>query len=76
MLARLVPITLLLLLPWVLQRASGRAFSFEAVFFAMLGVTVDLAIVGGILAASVLARLAWLVRIGLWRGPVAAGAKP
>ena len=62
--ARLFPVVLLLLLPWVLQFVSGRAFSFEAIFFAMLDVTIGLAIVGGILAVSAFARLVWLVRFG------------
>ncbi len=60
--ARCFPIALLLSLPWVLQFASGRAFSFEAIFFALLDVTAGLAIVGTILALSAILRLGFLAQ--------------
>lgn len=60
--ARWFPIALLLSLPWVLQVASGRAFSLEAIFFAMLDVTLGLAIVGTVLAFSAILRLAFLAQ--------------
>lgn len=64
--ARLLPAALLLSLPWLLQFASGRAFSFEAIYFAMLDVTVSLTIVGAILATSALIRLVWFMQTGFW----------
>jgi CubicO group peptidase (beta-lactamase class C family) len=62
--ARFVPIFLLLSLPWLLQFASGRAFSFEAIFFAMLDLAAGLAFVGTILASSAFCRLALIARNG------------
>lgn len=73
--ARLFPVVLLLSLPWVLQFVSGRAFSLEAVFFAMLDVTVGLAVVGAILALSASVRLAHIARGTLRPVLIAAGTK-
>jgi CubicO group peptidase (beta-lactamase class C family) len=73
---RLLPIALLLSLPWVLQFASGRAFSFEAIFFAMLDATVGLACLGTILALSALLRLAFFARGNLRPRLVDAGIGP
>lgn len=73
---RLLPIALLLSLPWVLQHNVGRAFSFEAVFFAMLDVTAGLAIVGSILATSAFLRLVLLVWTALSPTPADPATPP
>jgi CubicO group peptidase (beta-lactamase class C family) len=74
--ARLVPIIFLLSLPQILQFASGRAFSFKAIFFAMLDLTAGLAIVGTILSLSALLPLGFLAR-NVWRPALAdAGRQP
>ncbi len=74
--ARLVPITFLLSLPQLLQFASGRAFSFQAIFFAMLDLTAGLAIVGTILALSAFFRLALISRNVVRPAMSGAGGRP
>ncbi len=73
--ARLIPFIFLLSLPQILQFASGRAFSFEAIFFAMLDLTVGLAIVGAVLALSAFCRLALIARHGRRPGLADAGRR-
>ncbi len=66
LMARLLPIAILLSLPWSLQLAVGRAFSFAAVFLAMLDMTVGLALVGTILAATAIFRLSLILQGVFW----------
>jgi len=57
-----LPIAFLAALPWVIRLATGRAFSFAAIFVAKLDLTLGLAIVGSILSASALVRIVSLTR--------------
>lgn len=73
--ARFIPFIFLLSLPQILQFAIGRAFSFEAIFFAMLDLTAGLAIVGMILALSAVFRLALIAQNAWQPRPVDAGGR-